>query len=508
MCKLKIEDVQKTYFKIKNIAFQQFNSLRYNETIHIVSLAARVAHQFCWQYTDCDLELLLKQLSEKILGKQKKGCYNHNKDRIVFYDFLSKDNRGLTEQYLNAIISWNCEFLYITEDLDENESCNIIKLLKSYDRARIIKINKKTSYVDRITDLYKIINEFNPGKIFLQLAPWSAYETVLFNAFPNIEKFYIDLADHTFNLGVSCTDYALEFRNRGYSIALEKRGLKKEQLLMLPYYPIVNKTDFKGLPNQIGKDNVILFSGGMYYKIIDQNFTYFKILLRMIEENPKLIILYAGFGLDTAFKDFIKTHSLQDRIYLLGFRNDIDQIFKRCDIYFNTYPYSGGLMCQYAAVHSKPIIAYNTVERQADFAETIICDNDESMKITYTDLDEFFTELKKLINNKQYRIYKGAQLKKNIITPQTFNQNLYNLVTTKINYIEPKFVKVDYNGIMNRMLNSANSGRISYHAWLFLVFKFKTLLISPKSIFSVWRIIKHAFLNSAMFKKKVKNEYS
>src|SRR5690606_5562315 len=38
-------------------------------------------------------------------------------------------------------------------------------------------------------------------------------------------------------------------------------------------------------------------------------------------------------------------------------RKDIAQVFERIDIYFNTYPYGGGLMLQYAVQSGKPPIS-------------------------------------------------------------------------------------------------------------------------------------------------------
>ena len=47
-----------------------------------------------------------------------------------------------------------------------------------------------------------------------------------------------------------------------------------------------------------------------------------------------------------------------ERVYTSKYRKDISQLFRNCDIYYGTYPLSGGLMCQYAAAFGNPILAY------------------------------------------------------------------------------------------------------------------------------------------------------
>lgn len=52
-----------------------------------------------------------------------------------------------------------------------------------------------------------------------------------------ITRYLINLQDQTFWLGGNAIDYSIEFRPFGASVSMERRGLKREQLLMLPFYP-------------------------------------------------------------------------------------------------------------------------------------------------------------------------------------------------------------------------------------------------------------------------------
>lgn len=473
---LSISHIKKVFNCAKNKAKKTYNSGNYDKCLENISFAAHIAFRFNWIYKDDDLEYLLKKISEQVLPKYSSNVSGN--DRFVFYDFLTRDNRGLTQQYIRAFISWNVKFIYIAENIDESLSSTILKELRQYDKVTIIVVNNRDSYIERIKKLYKTISDFRPDKIFLQLGPWSAYAVTLFNAFPTIPKYYIDLTDHSFNLGVSCIDYIIEFRNRGVTIANEKRGIPIDRILIQPYYPIVTESDFKGFPFEIRSEDVIIFSGGEYYKIVGDDNLYFTLLKELLEKNQFLKVVFATPSVDyPLLDDFIKSNNYQNRVFILGFRKDISQVFKHSDIYLNTYPFSGGLMCQHAAISGVPIIAYNKIEYKFDFMESIICDNSD-IHITYSNVDDFLNEANKLINDKTYRQNKGNELKQNIVTPVIFNESLRTIITSNTTIIIPRKIQINYNLITNKFLDKANK-TYGFDNWVYKQLKIKALFVLP-----------------------------
>lgn len=482
MIKLTKEDILTVYDKIKKMACQAYSARDYNKSIKYISIAARVAVYFNWIYSDEELENLMKKLSNAILNNFSTPFQNCIKGRYVLYDFRATDNVCLTQQYLRALMAANAEILYIPEVWNPSKAQSIIQELSDYPKATIIKPIPESASVDRINELYKTISDFKPEKIFLQLAPWSAMAVVLFNAFPGITKYYIDLSDHSFNLGTSCTDYILEFRERGCTVAIEKRQISENKILYLPYYPIVIKRRFEGFPEQVTKDKVILLSGGSFHKIYGDNNKYFEILKRLIQENPTLIVIYVGIGDATKFEQYIKENNLNNRLILLNFRKDINEVFEHCDIYLNTYPYSGGLMSQYAAVNGKPVLAYNKPEKQSDFVESIICDRTD-IKVTYTNLEDFMSEAHQLITNKTYREYKGKQLKNILLTPEQFNEKLHKLISEPLmSYTYPR-VTIDYEAFFNKYLERQNDHSRTFKALILSKFKWQAIFMFPKVVY-------------------------
>ena len=56
----------------------------------------------------------------------------------MFYDVFALDNKGLTQQYLRALISWRVKILFIFEGSDLSKSKKIIKELNSYSKAEVL----------------------------------------------------------------------------------------------------------------------------------------------------------------------------------------------------------------------------------------------------------------------------------------------------------------------------------------------------------------------------------
>lgn len=482
MAKLLRKDILKAYDKIKRMAGQAYSKRNYDKSIHYISLAAKVAVYFNWIYTDEELESLMKKLSQAVLSDISANTQNKTEGRYVFYDFSATDNACLTQQYLRALISRNVEILYIPEVWDPSKNQAITKEVANYPKVTIAKPTPGLTETERIKELYQIIRDFQPEKIVLQLAPWSASAVVLFNAFPQISKYYIDLNDHAFNLGTSCTDYTIEFRNRGCTVATDKRHIPANKILYLPYYPVVTHREFAGFPEAVTKDKVIMLSGGAFYKIYGDDNRFFKIVKRLAEDNPNLIILYIGLGYDTKFRQFIKENRLEGRIILLDFRRDINEVFQQCDIYLATYPFGGGLMCQYAAVNGKPVLAYNRPERKSDFIESVICDGTD-LKITYTDMDELAAEARKLINDKNYRQEKGALLQKEILTPEEFGKRLFYLLSLQESGQTYPKVAIDYEAFFNRYLETQNNRSKTFKTLIIKNFKWRALFLFPKVVY-------------------------
>lgn len=478
MFEIKTTDIIKYYKKIKDFAFKKYSKGDYEGAIHQVDMAAIVMYNLNNIYRDFDFETLLSDISKKILS-QRITNYNSIKERFVFYDQIGNSS-VLGLQYVRALISWNVEFLYILEQGRHTRPQQILAEVRSYNKATVLILDQQ-SYVERIETAYKTIVDYRPEKAFLHAPAEGACGVVLWNALSQIERYRIVPGDHHFYLGTSVTDYAIEFRNFGVAIALEKRGFKIEQILKQSYYPIVIETEFQGFPLEVSSDKVIMFSGGAFYKTYGKKDAYFKIVKRLLDENSQLLILFAGTGVDEPFKKFITDNNYQNRLILLGYRNDISALFMKIDIYLGTYPICGGLMSQYAAYSAKPIVQYNTSDLAVNSLEGIIDYSNSQRKIEITDLDTLCNYAKRLIDDKTFREKEGFDLKERIITESVFCDNLKKKISNNLcEDLMKSLPQINYDIIPENYMETANRYTHIYEMFFLYNYRFSAFCFFPK----------------------------
>lgn len=490
--KLTKGNIDEAYKKIKSLAYKAFEKQDYNRAILELEHSAKVANLFNFIYADPDSESLIRQLSARIISSPV-DTFTSKPKRYVFYDSFGWDNRGLTQQYVRAFKSLKVDFLYIYEHEDKvNSKCLAQDLKECGEHVTICKLDCSLSIVEQIRSLYERIVQYAPEKAFLHISPWAVKALCAFYALPKIEKYNINLTDHAFWLGNECFDYNIEFRNYGYSVSLEKRGFKPERLLLLPYYPIVNHNPFEGFPAEIPPDAVKIFSGGAFYKIYGEKGAYFEIVKRILTKNPQAILLFAGAGESAPLTKFIKENKFDKRFILLGNRKDINEVFKACDIYLCTYPFTGGLMAQYAAINGKPILSYSSSDFPTNYIEDIVCYND-SRTITYTDLDRFYEYSDKLCADPVFRQEEGRELKQSVISQEIFDTKVRQILDQGNTGIQGKAeLAIHYERFSEKYLEVENSFQDAFKMLLLSEYRFRAFLLFPKLMFKImpWALLK------------------
>jgi len=418
MVNLNKKNVISFYSKLKKRSVDMFEEGNLEDALKNVSTAARLAYLFNYIFKDDDLERILMESSMKMLtGKKSEKFVNEDK-KFVMIDSFGWANRGLSQQYLRGLISMNVDFLYISEYVSESKN-EIYDEVRASGKGNLCLVPEGNN-VEKIKFVYDTITEFSPSHILAHIFPWDVIATTVLYALPDVRKYNVNLTDHAFWLGAGCFNYTLEFREYGCTISVEKRGFKSSQVLLNPYYPIIDNVPFSGFPEAV-ENKTILFSGGNYYKIYGDNMIFLW-MMKHILDNNNAVILFAGLGNDKKpLEEFIVKHKLEQRLILLGYRRDINQVFAHSDIYLGTYPFPGGLMTQYAAYNSKPVVAYSRDCSAINKVENIIFSKSlHTTDLTYVNLEEYYAEISRLINDKSYRISKGSLLKNALTTKEEF----------------------------------------------------------------------------------------
>lgn len=455
------KDIKTGLRALERVAFSSFERGNPAEALRYLDEYSNIAAQFNLNYTSKAMESLLELLSKQCIKTVSE--YHGAPDRWVLYDdFCTTYVLGL--QWLEAMASSGKRILYITtrDTSKEGRHKSILDRVAEYSNVECVVIPQGKSF-QRAQAVYDAITDFNASKVVLHKFPAHSVSNLVLPSLPaEVKRYVINLSDQTFWLGSRAIDYSLEFRPFGASVSLQRRGLKEEQLLMVPFYPADDKNAFLGFPPECTEDKVIVFSGGDYYKTLDESRMYWKLVKGVLERYPQVVFLFATKNIpegDREIKRFIADNLFEGRFIYIRFRPDIYQVFAHCDIYMGTCPTSGSLMSQLAAINGKPILQYYAPGTPDDETEQAICINDH-FPISHFSEESFFKEADKLIRDTDYRNAQGGRLQKAIMQRAQFDALAVETLETNQSHLPLNSFEFDYAGLDDRWFYLEKRGYI------------------------------------------------
>ena len=445
------KDIQKGFGALKKKAAKSFRKGAYSDAMRYLNVCSSVACQFNLQYADDDMELLLKQIAEKTI--RQVSAYESLPDRWILYDdFCTTYVLGL--QWLEAMALSGKQLLYITTRNVEAESRhrNILDRVAEYKNVTV-EIIPRGMVFERTQLLYETIVRYKASKLVMHKRATGSVMDIVMPVLPNgLSRYVINLSDQTFWLGARSIDYCLEFRQFGASVSLQRRGLKREQLLLVPFYPADDRNAFAGFPPECTEDKTIIFSGGDFYKTLDDKRMYWRLIQNILNKYPQVVFLFATKNIPEGDSDicrFIKDNHFEGRFIYINFRPDIYQVFAHCDIYMGTSPTSGSLMSQLAAINGKPILQYYEPGTPDDETEQAICIND-TFEISFREEDSFMQEADRLISDADYRHMQGECLRNAMMQEEQFNKLVLDTLETNQTQLPIHEYEIDYEGLDDR----------------------------------------------------------
>lgn len=443
------KEIRQAYNGFKDLAEKHLNAHNVNKALWYMDCCAVLAQQFNWIYVDDELELMEKRIG-KSLFPHLVTDYETNPEHVVFFDDYCA-TFILAVQYLDSLSAMGKKVLYITSNCKKSKvTQSFFDRISQIPNVEILKV-KGRLFSDVITSIYQVVLDFHPSKLLLHLKANSKIIPALYGLPNQIEKYLINLADQTFWLGARAIDYCIEFRPFGVSVSLERRGLKREQLLMLPFYPVKDPNPFNGFPEE-ANGHLTIFSGGDIYKTLDSRRTYWKLVKMILDKYPDVVFLFATkhnpIG-SSAISKFVSDNHFEGRFIYVGFRPDIYEVLKHCDIYMGTFPASGSLMTQLAAINGTPVLQYYYPGTPDDETEQALCINDK-FPISYQNIEDFMQEADRLITNADYRKQQGERIKHAMISPEQFNTALEQTLETNCSQFPVETKVVDYAHLDDR----------------------------------------------------------
>lgn len=455
------EKALRDYDFFKSQAFKAFRKKKYETSINCLETCCRLAQTICLLYRDDELEGLAQNLADEIVPRRE---FVPISGRVVFYDSHAKDNVVLTQQYVRALVASGREFLFLTcKSSSELQTQALYRELAGCPRASIATCDDaSSSNVERLRYLAREVEGYAPEILLVQLSADDAPGILLPYAFPDTRRIFVETGDHTFYLGVSYVDCWIAFRNYGYSMAKQARGLKDEQIAMQPFYPILEYEPYQGDIPERKPGEVRLLSGGRITKIYGDDDRFLSIVERILVENPQVVFYYAGGGLLDGYgrfehaSRFMAERNLKERFVLLGYRRDLLGVMEQMDIYLNTYPVGGGLMVQLAAACKMPIVSYSSRGMNA-WTQEFLQESEKLPQITFADdVDGLCAWVHELVENPELRGSVGGRMAAGIVKTGDFNRRFSEILKDGKTDVEPLEHETDVGTRMEFMIEAEN----------------------------------------------------
>jgi len=471
--KITEKKVIEIFWQLERTAIKLYEKESYRKCLNVIECAAAWMYNFNVIYSSPSLEKIIHDIASKLLPKST--ISNPDSNKVAFIDYFGYDNRGLTQQYLRGLIADNKKILYVLQNPNPIRKSEIIRELEEYDSSDILIIETKKNQIESAAIIARKIAEYSPASILLHIAPWDIVSLLAMTSIEGATKYNINLTDHAFWLGVSFVDYNIEFRGYGKMVSLQQRGFKDSQIIFLPYYPIISKyTEFQGFTD-LPRNSTIIFCGGSEYKMLGKDGIFFTLMDEILSISVQAVIIVAGIEKDSRFSRHVEKMKNKERVYFIGNRRDINEVFAHSDIFLSSYPFIGGLMTQFAAMNSLPILAY-AEPGEANLCEYLVNHFDNPVHSRFS-MDDFLQYAEKLIINRQFREDEGKRNKSAMMNKGKFNAQLSYLLANHATTISLDSEQPDYKYMINFYLDLENQTHSAIYK-LYCLMRFNTPLTS------------------------------
>ncbi len=444
------EYVYKVVSKIKKDISKCLLHQKLENALTLVSLCARVLYTTAIYYKDDDLESAMQQVALSLWGdfSENRDEYKCNGDVILFYDGFGLNERGLAQIYLDALCKEK-KVVYVTYSDRKDLIPDIEQIVARYNgELRYIR-RKNQSFIKQTKELINIIDSFCPEGFFYYSTPDDVVGTQILYIYAGlIKRYFINLTDHSFWIGVGALDKCIEFREYGARVSHEYRDIPKEKITIVPMYPKIHEErEFLGFPFEKRADQKVFFSGGALYKTLGGANKYYEIVDHILEVHQDTIFWYAGSGDDSQMQ--LLMNKYPNRVFLSAERSDLFQILERCEFYLSTYPISGGLMFQYAALAGCVPV---TLKKDEDSEGFLI--KQETLGIEFNDTYLLYEEVNRLLDDCDYHKQRSVIMKKSVVTEDAFEKEVKQLFEeTSDDWIFPIYEHIDTESFRNEYLN-------------------------------------------------------
>lgn len=410
---------------------------RYNDAMELISSCALLLYTTNQYYIDDALEDSIRTIADVFFPDviERVERRELKRDTVLYYDGFGLDSRGLARIYVEALVQ-NFNVHYVTYADSVNTAPEILKIVQ--ENGGTVSFISRERPIGIVKQLNEILRKSRAEKFMFYSYPDDAAAVMLLYAYEGVlTRYQINLTDHAFWLGAKAIDKCIEFRDYGACISSEFRGIPREKLVKLPFYPTINKgREFQGYPFHVKDGQKVVFSGGSLYKTLGDGNKYYQIVDDILDKHRDVIFWYAGSGDDSELRKCMARYP--GRVYHTEERTDLFQVLQHSCFYLSTYPLCGGLMYQYAAAAG---VVPLTLRRDEDNDGFLL--NQDSLNVDFDAMDALKQEIDHIVTDESYRLAQGRRMQNAVISKEAFNQQLRSILTSGKSAQDIQFRHID-----------------------------------------------------------------
>ncbi len=363
----------RVFARLTEAALRRFDAGRFEEAANMAELSAQFA---CWNhpgtFASAQLEAVLRSIGRQALcdpGRTRPSATKAANIRHVLHVFSEVYEVGghtrLAARWISADANRRHDIV-TTRPLTTVPSDLFYAVTRS--NGRIVDLSAEAhTLLRRAEELLKAVLEADV--VILHSHPDDAVPSLALGGLANGPPVAtVNHADHRFWLGASLPDVLICFRSAGATLAVQRRGFDRGQLVSLPLpLPSVRRKIARQAAKEelsLRSESVVLLTIATEYKFESlEKPTFLDLLTDELFENPSLVLLAVGPTARGQWLDLMKR--LPGRVFAVGPVVHPFLYRQAADIYLDSFPLGSATSLLESALLETPVLAY-TPERLED----------------------------------------------------------------------------------------------------------------------------------------------
>ena len=444
----KVEKTEKLINKLRKIAENGIKNKTYDIALSAISSAAGILYEYNQFYSDSQFENMLLRIGEEAFPQCNyiNAFQKHERRVFLFYDGFGLDLRGTAIGTLNMLMNLNYKIVYVTT-LQAKGKQPILQGQLAKSDVETIYIDYDKSYLEAAKNILDTFIKYEPDSAIFYSTPNDVSGIIAFNLMSGFtDRFFSDLTDHAFWLGVNTFDYILNNRDIGQSIEHNYRNIPTEKQIRTNGCPFVNhEIQIGKIPFDLSSHRFIYSGGALYKTLGDPELKFYKIARSALDHFEDLNFVYTGSGDDSEMQKLISDYP--ERVFLLPERNDFYQIIEKCTLYLSTYPFFGATMMRFCAMAGKiPLTLRNGNETEG------ILNRQSERKVEYDSCDELIKDMIRLLSDEKYLKEREKLLIGAVLSEEEVTNDYKKVFEQHSSKYEIKYIDVDKGAVQEEYL--------------------------------------------------------